>query len=106
MSDALLPDEERSHHIIVVAVRAGAYVPLAQWRMADHPELLDGGRRDLSLARALVKRLAKHLDRDDHPACRVAELTREAACATALPDRGSGSDAAAHAGTSAQEAGS
>lgn len=105
MSDALLPDEERPHHIIVVAVRAGAYVPLAQWRMADQPELLDAGQRDLALARALVKRLAKHLDRDDHPACRVAEPTREAVCAAALPDLGSGSDAVAHAGTSAQEAG-
>jgi hypothetical protein len=54
--------EVMTHQVIVTAVVRGEHVVLSRWEMEDEPKLKS--KAQLSLAKALVLRLAKHLNRE------------------------------------------
>lgn len=67
-------------HVIVAEEGSQAFTVVGRWIFSGpEPERAEGGNG--LLAEAFVSRLAKHLNRDHHPACRVAEPIRETSCA-------------------------
>lgn len=54
--------ETLTHHVIVTAIVRGEHAVLARWEMGQEPTLQ--GKAQLPLSKALVLRLAKHLNRE------------------------------------------
>jgi hypothetical protein len=52
------------YHIMIAAEAGASYLRLAQWRMDEAPVLLEDPHGNPDLARLLVKRLAKALNRE------------------------------------------
>ena len=57
-----MKDEGMTHHVIVTAIVAGQHVVLSRWDMDQEPTLKS--KTQLALSKALVLRLAKHLNRE------------------------------------------
>ncbi len=54
--------ETMTHHVIVTAIVRGEHVVLSRWEMEQEPALKSAAQ--LALSKALVLRLAKHLNRE------------------------------------------
>lgn len=54
--------ETMTHHVIVTAIVRGEHVVLSRWDMDHEPTLKS--KAQLALSKALVLRLAKHLNRE------------------------------------------
>lgn len=67
-------------HVVVCTRCPQGYDILVDWVFRSSEPVMEDGAKQPALGAAFVERLAKHLRRQDHPACRVAEPIREASC--------------------------